>query len=160
MTIRLCRNDEQAAIFTIVNAAAEKYRDVIPPDCFHDPYMSRKALATEIARGVVFWGCEHDGALAGAMGLQIVKDQALIRHAYVLPALQGHGIGSRLLAFLLAQQTGAVLVGTWAAATWAIRFYEKHGFTMVERADTVRLLQTYWTVSDRQIETSVVLRRP
>jgi GNAT superfamily N-acetyltransferase len=93
------------------------------------------------------------------MGTQIVKGQALIRHAYVLPALQGHGIGSRLLDFLLAQQTGAVLVGTWAAAAWAIGFYEKHGFTMVERAETVRLLQTYWTVSKRQIETSVVLRR-
>ena len=159
MTIRRCRNDEQAAIAAIVNAAAEKYRGVIPSDCFHDPYMSRKALASEIANGVVFWGCEHDGVLTGVMGLQIVKGQALIRHAYVLPALQNHGIGSRLLDFLLAQQSGAVLVGTWADASWAIRFYQRHGFVLTERDETVRLLRTYWTISDRQIETSVVLRR-
>jgi len=159
MTIRLCRNDEQATIFAIVNAAAEKYRGVIPPDCFHDPYMSRKALATEIARGVVFWGCEHDGALAGVMGLQTVMDQTLIRHAYVLPALQGHGIGSRLLEFLLAHQTGTVLVGTWTNATWAVGFYQRHGFVLAERDETIRLLRTYWRVSDRQIENSAVLRR-
>ena len=157
--IRNCRNDEQQTIGAIVNAAAEKYRGVIPSDCFHEPYMSDAALAAEIASGVVFWGCEHDGALAGVMGLQIVKGQALIRHAYVLPALQGGGIGSRLLQFLLAQQTGAVLVGTWSDASWAIRFYERHGFAMIARAEIVRLLRTYWTVSDRQIETSVVLRR-
>ena len=157
--IRLCRNNEQATVAAIVNAAAEKYRGVIPSDCFHDPYMSRKALATEIASGVVFWGSEDDGALAGVLGLQIVRGQALIRHAYVLPALQGHGIGSRLLDFLLAKQTGAVLVGTWADASWAIHFYQRHGFVLNARDETVRLLHSYWTVSERQIETSVVLRR-
>ena len=159
MTIRLCHNDEQIAIAAVINAAAEKYRGVIPSDCFHDPYMSDETLAVEIASGVAFWGCERDGALAGVMGLQIVRDQALIRHAYVRPALQGSGIGSRLLEFLLAKQTGAILVGTWADASWAIRFYQRHGFVLTEHDDTVRLLRTYWTISERQIETSVVLRR-
>lgn len=159
MTIRPCRAGEQADIASIINAAAEKYRGVIPPDCFHDPYMSEAALASEIAAGVTFWGCDADGSLAGVMGLQTVKRQPLIRHAYVRPALQGHGIGSRLLSFLIEQHNGPILVGTWADAVWAIRFYERHGFVPCDRKETERLLHTYWTVSQRQIETSVVLRR-
>jgi GNAT superfamily N-acetyltransferase len=159
MIIRPCRHDEHATIATIINAAAEKYRGVIPADCFHDPYMSDDALAADIAKGVVFWSSEDTGALVGVMGLQIVKNQPLIRHAYVRPALQGRGIGSALLSFLIEKQKGPILVGTWADASWAIGFYQRHGFALTERDETVRLLRTYWTVSERQIETSVVLRR-
>jgi len=158
MTVRLCRDDERATITAIINAAAEKYRGVIPPDCFHDPYIGDTALAADIAGGIAFWGCEDAGALVGVMGIQTVKHQPLIRHAYVLPARQGKGIGSRLLSFLLGRQAEPVLVGTWAAATWAIRFYERHGFVMTRRDETERLLKTYWNVPPRQIETSVVLR--
>jgi GNAT superfamily N-acetyltransferase len=157
MTIRLCH--DQAAMAAIINAAAEKYRGVIPADCFHDPYMSRDALADEIAHGIVFWGWEDNGVLTGAMGLQIVRGQPLIRHAYVLPAMQGKGIGSALLEFLIERCDGDILVGTWADAAWAIRFYERHGFVVTERDETVRLLHDFWTVSERQIETSVVLKR-
>nr|WP_166937314.1 GNAT family N-acetyltransferase [Rhizomicrobium electricum] len=160
VTIRSCRDGEQAEICAIINAAAEKYRGVIPPDCFHDPYMTRDALAADIARGVVFSGWEEHGKLAGVMGLQIVRGQPLIRHAYVPPALQGKGIGSALLQFLIGQCPGTILVGTWADATWAIRFYERHGFKLTGRDETVRLLHEFWTVSDRQVETSVVLTRP
>lgn len=159
MIIRPCRDDEQATIAAIINAAAEKYRGVIPADCFHDPYMSDDALAADIAKGVVFWGYEDAGTLLGVMGLQIVKNQPLIRHAYVRPALQGRGIGSALLSRLIERQDGPILVGTWADAAWAIGFYQRHGFVLTARDETVRLLQTYWTVSERQIETSVVLRR-
>lgn len=159
MTIRSCRDSEQAEICAIINAAAEKYRGVIPADCFHDPYMSRAELTAESAHGIVFWGWEEDGALAGVMGLQTVRGQPLIRHAYVPPALQGKGIGSALLEFLIARCNGPILVGTWADASWAIRFYERHGFVPTERDETVRLLHEFWTVSERQIETSVVLKR-
>jgi GNAT superfamily N-acetyltransferase len=159
MTIRLCRNDEQHAMANIINAAAEKYRGVIPDDCFHDPYMSEAALASEIEKGVIFWGWEKDGVLVGVMGIQIVKDQPLIRHAYVLPHMQGTGIGSKLLRFLIEQQERPILVGTWADAVWAIAFYQRHGFELTDRSETVRLLHEFWTVSDRQIETSVVLKR-
>lgn len=159
MTIRVCRADEQPAIAAIINAAAEKYRGVIPPDCFHDPYMSAAALASEIDKGVRFWGWQEGDRLAGVMGLQVVKQRPLIRHAYVEPALQGQGIGSKLLRFLIAQHDGPILVGTWSDAAWAIRFYERHGFVATSRAETDDLLRTYWTVSERQIETSVVLRR-
>jgi hypothetical protein len=50
-----------------------------------------------------------------------------------------------------------VLIGTWAAATWAIRFYERHGFRVVEAEEKNRLLKRYWNIPERQIETSVVL---
>jgi len=143
----------------IINSAAEKYRGAIPEDCWHDPYMSANELAGEIGASVEFWGAELDAALVGVMGVQQVLDVDLIRHAYVRPEAQARGIGGLLLARLCSQRSRPILVGTWAAATWAIRFYERHGFGLVARDETANLLRKYWTVSPRQIETSVVLRK-
>jgi GNAT superfamily N-acetyltransferase len=158
--IRPCRDDERPAILAIVNAAAEAYRGVIPADRWHDPYMPADELDAEIAAGVVFHGYEEGGALVGVMGIQPVRDVDLIRHAYVVPARQRGGVGAALLEHLTATATRRTLVGTWAAADWAIRFYERHGFRAVSRERTAALLKAYWTIPDRQIETSVVLARP
>lgn len=157
-TIRPCRSDEQPAIAALINAAAERYRGAIPDDLFHEPYMGEEELAAEIASGVRFWGYEAEDGLAGVMGLQIVKGQPLIRHAYVDPKHQKQGIGTQLLDFLLRETPGAILVGTWADAAWAIRFYQKNGFSLIAPEEYAQVLQTYWAVSARQIETSVVLR--
>ena len=159
-TIRLCRADEGAAILSIINAAAEVYRDVIPTDQWHEPYMPRDELDREIAAGVTFWGFENNGVLTGVMGLQSMRDVDLIRHAYVLPAQQRHGIGGKLLHHLRQTSTRPMLVGTWAAAEWAIRFYERHSFQLVSPTRKTVLLKTYWSIPDRQIETSVVLANP
>jgi GNAT superfamily N-acetyltransferase len=156
-SIRLCRPDERATIAGIINAAAEGYRGIIPVDAWHDPYMSSDELDHEIAAGVTFWCCDEDGALTGVMGLQSVGDFDLIRHAYVLPARQRDGIGGRLLRHLRDTSTRPILVGTWAAAEWAIRFYERHGFELVPLERKNILLTTYWNIPERQIETSVVL---
>ena len=156
-TIRLCRDDERDAILAIVNAAAEAYRDVIPADRWHDPYMPASELDAEIAAGVRFWGYQSDGRLAGVMGIQPVRDVELIRHAYVLPERQGAGVGGALLRHLVAAATRPVLVGTWAAAEWAIRFYRRHGFVQVSPERKDELLRAYWDIPDRQVETSVVL---
>jgi GNAT superfamily N-acetyltransferase len=158
--IRRCRDDDRPAILAIVNAAAEAYRGVIPADCFHEPYMPRAELYGEIAAGVAFWGYEKDGALIGVMGVQPVRDVDLIRHAYVLPQHQGQGVGTALLRHLLGSGARRMLVGTWAASEWAVRFYRHHGFEMVAPERKTALLRTYWTVPDRQIETSVVLAHP
>jgi len=158
--IRLCRDDDRGAILAIVNAAAEAYRGVIPDDCWHEPYMPARELESEIAAGVEFWGYETDNALAGVMGVQPVRDVVLIRHAYVLPAHQRHGIGAALLQYLRQRSTRPMLIGTWAGAEWAIRFYRRRGFELVPPERKTALLKTYWTVPDRQIETSVVLANP
>jgi GNAT superfamily N-acetyltransferase len=158
--IRPCRDDEREAILAIVNAAAEAYRDVIPADRWHEPYMPAEELDGELAAGVRFWGYEDGGELAGVMGIQAVRDVDLIRHAYVAPASQGRGVGGALLEHLMDGATRRVLVGTWAAAEWAIRFYRGHGFEQVERARAADLLREYWAIPARQIETSVVLARP
>jgi GNAT superfamily N-acetyltransferase len=158
--IRRCRDDERAAILAIVNAAAEAYRGVIPADRWHDPYMDADELERELADGVVFWGYEESGELVGVMGIQPLADVDLIRHAYVLPASQGRGVGGLLLEHLIRQATRELLVGTWAAAEWAIAFYRRHGFELVGPARTLELLERYWSIPERQIETSVVLRRP
>lgn len=156
--VRPCENADVPAILAIVNAAAEAYRGVIPADCWHEPYMSEEELRREIAAGVGFWGrVDAGGALAGVMGLQPVDDVVLIRHAYVRPQDQRHGVGGALLAHLAGRADRPLLVGTWAAAGWAIRFYEKHGFVLVAPAVKERLLRRYWSIPDRQIETSVVL---
>jgi N-acetylglutamate synthase-like GNAT family acetyltransferase len=155
--IRRCRDEDRAAIFDIVNQAAAAYRGIIPADRWHEPYMPREELNGEIAAGVVFWGYERDGRLTGVMGIQRVCDVQLIRHAYVLPAEQGSGVGRELIAYLAERADAPLLVGTWATATWAIRFYERNGFALVTPQRKDELLRAYWDIPDRQVETSVVL---
>jgi GNAT superfamily N-acetyltransferase len=159
-TIRLCRDDERAAMLAIVNAAAQAYRGVIPADRWHEPYMPRDELDREIAAGVAFWGHEENGALLGVMGIQRARDVDLIRHAYVIPGIQRRGIGGALLAHLRISSPRRMLVGTWAAADWAIRFYQRHGFALTSPAQKAVLLKTYWSIPDRQIETSLVWANP
>lgn len=160
MTIRLCADADRATIHSIINAAAEAYRGVIPDDCFHEPYMPQRELDAEIAARVTFWGWETDGVLVGVMGTQPVRDVDLIRHAYVLPAHQREGIGGELIGHLRQISARRMLVGTWTDAAWATAFYRRHGFEQVPEEDKESLLKKYWTVSDRQIETSVVLANP
>jgi GNAT superfamily N-acetyltransferase len=159
MSIRPCRDDERGAILAIVNAAARAYRGVIPADRWHEPYMPADELDGEIAAGVRFWGCEDRGALLGVMGVQPKDDIDLIRHAYVAPGSQRRGVGAALLDHVASDAARPLLVGTWAAAEWAIAFYRRHGFELVSPERRTQLLQTYWTIPDRQIETSVVLVR-
>jgi N-acetylglutamate synthase-like GNAT family acetyltransferase len=159
MMIRRCADPDVAAIDAVINEAAQVYRGVIPSDCWHEPYMSRSDLLAEIAAGVAFWGWEEADSLVGVMGLQKMRDVTLIRHAYVRPVFQGRGIGTALLGGLTGQTTEPLLVGTWAAAKWAIRFYARNGFRQVSIAEKERLLKTYWNVPLRQQESSVVLER-
>jgi|SRR5271157_5585773 len=155
--IRPCTESEFDTICTIINEAAEAYRGIIPADRWHEPYMADEDLRHEIRSGVRFWGCEEDGELVGVMGIQDVQDVTLIRHAYVRTASRGRGIGGKLLAELRKMTDRPVLIGTWATATWAIQFYEKHGFRLVTPEEKDRLLRKYWSIPERQVETSVVL---
>ena len=155
--IRQCNSGDFEAIYTIINDAAEAYKGVIPEDRLNTPYMTKDELQHEIDDGVVFWGYEDDGALVGVMGIQDVKDVTLIRHSYVRTARQNEGIGGRLLSELREKTGSPILIGTWADAIWAIRFYERHGFRLVSSEEKDRLLKTYWSIPERQIETSVVL---
>ena len=160
MSCRRCRDDERDEILAIVNAAAEAYRGVIPADRWREPYMGPSELAAEIGDGVAFWGFEEDGELVGAMGVQRVSDVDLIRHAYVHPASQRRGVGAEMLRHLRAASDRRMLVGTWAAAGWAIAFYERYGFERVRPGQTAALLETYWTIPPRQVATSIVLANP
>ena len=155
--IRPLRNDEIDVALAIINQAAQASKGVIPADCWQEPYMPEEELRAEIAAGIDFWAYEAAGSLLGVMGRQPLGEVTLIRHAYVRPAAQQQGIGAQLLHQLLQGVGTPVLVGTWAAAWWAIRFYEKHGFKLVTPLVKDRLLRRYWTISDRQVETSVVL---
>jgi GNAT superfamily N-acetyltransferase len=155
--IRPCSETELPFIETIINEAARAYKAVIPADCWHEPYMPRVELLAELTAGVHFLGWEDSGALIGVMGIQKVHDATLIRHAYVRAAHQNRGIGSVLLAALVRQSSGQLLVGTWAAAQWAIRFYQRHGFRLVPTEEKDRLIRTYWNIAQRQRDASVVL---
>lgn len=155
--IRQCDDRDFKTIYEIINDAAQAYRGVIPADRWKVPYMSKGELRREIDEGVVFWGYEEDSELVGVMGIQHVQDVTLIRHAYVCTDRQGQGIGGKLLSHLRPQTTRPILIGTWADAVWAIRFYEKYGFRSVLPEEKDRLLRKYWRIPDRQIETSVVL---
>jgi GNAT superfamily N-acetyltransferase len=158
--IRCCDDGDFELIWAIINDGARAYRGTIPEDRWTEPYMSKNELRREIDDGVAFWGYEESGKLVGVMGIQPVQDVTLIRHAYVASSSQQRGIGAHLLSHLRKLTPGPVLIGTWADAVWAIRFYEKHGFRIVRPQQKDRLLRRYWTVPERQIETSVVLADP
>ena len=144
-------------IHEIINAAAETYRGVIPAECWHEPYMSREALRAEIDDEVVFWGYWRDAALIGVMGIQDRGEVTLIRHAYVAPSHRRGGVGAAILAHLHTISDRPYLVGTWAAATWAVDFYRKHGYRLVTEEEKDRLLAQFWTVPAEQVRASVVL---
>lgn len=153
--LRRCQLQDIESIYIVINDAAKAYRGVIPPDCYHEPYMSIDELSEEMQK-MSFFGWQEEKQLVGVMGFQRVRDVTLIRHAYVLTAWQRQGIGSQLVNYLRKlSETRRLLVGTWADAHWAIAFYQKHGFHLL--ADKDKLLRAYWRVSDRQIEVSVVL---
>ncbi|WP_123040542.1 GNAT family N-acetyltransferase [Cohnella candidum] len=155
--IRMCNNTDVEEIYLIINDAAKAYKGVIPDDRYHEPYMSMEELNNEISNGVVFWGYEENKLLNGVMGIQDKGDVSLIRHAYVRTNQRKSGIGTKLLSHLTALTTKPILIGTWDAADWAIRFYLKNGFSLVSSDEKKELLHTYWDVPERQIETSVVL---
>ena len=155
--IRNCGASDFEDIYRVINDAAQAYRGIIPIDRWHEPYMPREELREEISAGVAFLGYEEEGKLAGVMGTQDVQDVTLIRHAYVRTERQSRGIGGQILARIMDGATRPVLIGTWADAVWAVRFYEHRGFKVVSSREKERLLKKYWTVPDRQIETSVVL---
>jgi len=157
LTVRRSTDDDVARILAIINDGARAYRGVIPADRWHEPYMPADELAAEIAAGVVFWVAENDGVVTGVMGMQDKGDVMLVRHAYVASSAQRSGIGTRLLRHVVALTDKPILIGTWSAATWAIDFYTRNGFALVSASDAARLLRTYWSIPERQIETSVVL---
>jgi GNAT superfamily N-acetyltransferase len=155
--IRPCNQADLARIYQLINDAASAYDGAIPADCYHQPYMPMDELERETAR-MAFYAWEENGRLTGVVGFEPIRDVTLVRHCYVLPDRQRRGIASALMRHVMAlTTTDRLLVGTWAAATWAIRFYEKHGFRLLPDGDA--LLRTYWDIPARQRETSVVLGR-
>jgi N-acetylglutamate synthase-like GNAT family acetyltransferase len=159
MPIRRSVGADFTAILAIINDAALAYRGVIPADRWHEPYMSAAALEREIEDGVEFWLAEHDGVVAGVIGIQDKGDVALVRHAYVASTAQRRGVGSKLLRHVETLVDKPILIGTWAAASWAIDFYRRNGFDVIDGDDKDRLLRTYWSIPPRQIETSIVLSK-
>ena len=159
MHIRAATEADRQVILAIINGAAMRYRGVIPADRWHEPYMSAAELDREIADGVVFSVAEDEDGVTGVMGIQDRGEVALVRHAYVAPGRQRTGVGSTLLRHLEATIDRPVLIGTWADASWAIGFYQRNGFRLLGTAETRQVLRRYWSIPDRQIETSVVLRK-
>lgn len=149
-------SDIQAAL-TIINDAAVAYRGVIPDDRWHDPYMSLEDLSREISDGIEFWVAEEGGRIVGVMGIQDKGDVTLVRHAYVATTTQRSGVGTKLLDHIASLSEKPILIGTWADASWAIRFYQRNGFAVVSNTEKDKLLRMYWSIPERQIETSVVL---
>ena len=155
--IRKCKQSESDIIHEIINDGAQAYKGVIPADRWHEPYMSQEELKQEIVGGVVFWGFEADQKLVGVMGIQDKGDVNLIRHAYVRTRARKQGIGTQLLKHLESIDGKPILIGTWADAIWAIAFYQKNGYRVVTETEKNRLLRKYWSISEQQVETSVVL---
>ena len=157
--IRICGTEDFEQIYEIINDAAQAYKGIIPEDRWHEPYMPKDELQQQISDGVVFWVYAEENNIIGVMGIQDKGAVSLIRHAYVRTLERSKGIGGQLLTHLCALTSKPILIGTWEAATWAIRFYQKYGFELASYEEKERLLRTYWSIPERQIETSVVLKQ-
>jgi N-acetylglutamate synthase-like GNAT family acetyltransferase len=155
--IRNASENDFNDIYNVINDAAIAYKGVIPNDRWHEPYMRKQELKTQIEDGVRFYCYIDNNKIVGVMGIQDKGDVNLIRHAYVATKDRKKGIGTELLHKLLKTFEKPVLIGTWKAAHWAISFYEKHGFFVVSEEEKNILLRKYWSIPDRQVETSVVL---
>lgn len=155
--IRLCEYLDKDVIYQIINDAAQAYEGVIPYDMYHEPYMTMEELNHEMNEGVMFWGLEENNELLGVMGIQDKGEVSLIRHAYVKTSQRKGGIGTKLLNHLINLTDKPILIGTWESAEWAINFYLKNGFKLIPHEEKGELLHRFWNVSERQIETSVVL---
>lgn len=155
--IRQCRDSDLNAICKVINDGARAYKEILSENMWKEPYMLLAELQREVDSGIRFWGYEEDGDLVGVMGIQPIQDITLIRHAYVRTANQNQGIGGKLLESLRQQTARPILVGTWASAVWAISFYEKLGFRLISQDEKDQLLRKYWSISERQIQNSVVL---
>jgi N-acetylglutamate synthase-like GNAT family acetyltransferase len=155
--IRNATEKDFDAIYTVINDAAVAYKGIIPADRWHEPYMPKEELKTQIEDGVRFSCYLEENKIMGVMGIQDKEDVYLIRHAYVLTNQRSKGIGTLLLQELIQGSEKPILIGTWKAAEWAIRFYEKHGFSLVSEEEKNMLLRKYWNIPSRQVETSVVL---
>jgi N-acetylglutamate synthase-like GNAT family acetyltransferase len=157
MSLRPCTSADLPSMYEIINDAAQAYKGVIPADRWHEPYMPMAHLESEIRDGVRFWGHEIDGELVGVMGSQDRGEVCLIRHAYVRTSRRNSGSGTKLLKQLEKLAGKPILIGTWAAAAWAIRFYEKNGYRLVANQEKEMLLKKYWRIPEQQLKTSVVL---
>ena len=155
--VKRCQEYDFDTIYEIINDSALAYKNVIPHDCWHEPYMTKEKLKSEIMKGIEFWCYEENGTILGVMGIQQIQDITLIRHAYIRPQNRRQGIGSLLLEFLKLKIEKPIFIGTWSAANWAIAFYQKHEFFLVKEDIKTKLLKKYWNISERQNETSVVL---
>ena len=152
--------NDYSKILNVINDAASKYKGIIPDDCWHEPYMPKHELEDEFKNGVRMFGYQYNNELIGVIGFQEIKEVVLIRHAYTLTKHQGKGKGSELLEFLLEKNKNSrLLVGTWKSAIWAIKFYEKFGFTVHTDKESSMLLKKYWNIPPKQIENSVVLEK-
>jgi len=152
-----CTESNRQEIYEIINDAASAYKGVIPGDRWREPYMPMEELMEQITQGVEFWSDIENGRMLGVMGIQDRVDVTLIRHAYVRTEARNKGIGSKLLNHLTVLTIKPVLIGTWADAFWAIHFYQKHGFRVLSQIEKNFLLGKYWSIPERQMETSVVL---
>ena len=157
MVIRESTDDDFDTMLSIINEAAQAYRGVIPADRWHEPYMSADDLRNEISDGIDFWIADEEGTVIGVMGIQDKGEVTLVRHAYVSSSAQGKGVGTSLLRHIQNLADKPVLIGTWAAASWAIEFYKRNGFIEVSPKEKDELLRRYWSIPERQVETSVVL---
>ena len=154
------RKSNISKILLIINDASLRYKDIIPDNCWHVPYMSKQELIDEFGDGVRMFAYHRNNKLIGVIGIQELKDVTLIRHAYTLTSFQSKGTGGALLEYLLKKNKNSrLLVGTWRNATWAIRFYEKFGFILHAKEQSTILLKKYWKIPSKQIKNSVVLER-
>ena len=159
LLIRPLTQADRHAALAVINTAARWYHEFLPPEEFHDPEMTPAQWEAE-AKRMTWYGAFVDGTLRGVMGLEYVRDAALIRHAYVLPEQQRHGIGRGLLEHLEEQVHGVkrIIVGTYAANHKARSLLEKAGYTL--SPDSEAVLRTYYSIPEDRLKSSVTYEKP
>jgi GNAT superfamily N-acetyltransferase len=77
------------------------------------------------------WVAEAEGRVAGFAALGAL----LLEHLYVRPGMQGRGIGTQLLERAKERRPAGLRLWVFQRNEGARRFYERHGFDLVELTD-------------------------
>jgi N-acetylglutamate synthase-like GNAT family acetyltransferase len=140
MGVRKANLRDASEVLSVINISnAEAYRKIIPLQYFKEPVFAYEDILEKFKQ-MDFYVYELEGKIVGVAALEPKGDLANIRFVYVLPEHQRKGVGTSLVKYIEgeAKRFGFRKLRVPYVdmnADWAINFYKKLGYRVVERRE-------------------------